>query len=323
MAAATCRAGDKRSDRAGGRLSIPLTTARISLRSMPMSFSRWSLSRESSRTDAETGPADHVVYSLDAALEKRPELAIIASPAAFHLDTALPLAESGVHLLVEKPLSNGLDRVDRLIDICFSRHLTLMVGYNFRFYRPLRQLKAALNRGQIGRIVAYRAEVGMYLPDWRPTADYRASASARQALGGGVLLELSHELDYTRWLLGDVTDVFAHVQKASDLDIDVEDLAELQLSFAAGGVASIHLDMIQRVAFRNCRVIGTEGTLLWDGPSHRVAMYSAGNGEWVDLHPAAEIDRNQMYLSELQYFLDCVATREPAEPSGVAGRRVL
>jgi len=278
---------------------------------------------ESLRTDTEIGQADRVVSSLDAALQERPEFAVIASPAAFHLDTALPLAESGVHLFVEKPLSNSLDRVDQLIDTCDRRHLVLMVGYNFRFYGPLQQLRAALNRGQIGRVVAYRAEVGMYLPDWRPSSDYRTTASARQELGGGALLELSHELDYTRWLLGDVADVFARVQKASDLDIDVDDLAELQLSLTAGGVASIHLDMIQRVPFRNCRVIGTEGTLLWDGPSHRVAMYSAAGGEWIDLHGAAELDRNQMYLAELQHFLNCLAARQPAEPSGVDGRRVL
>lgn len=267
--------------------------------------------------------ADRVLDSLDEALVARPDLAIVASPAACHVETAWRLAREGVHLFVEKPLSDRLERVDELINCCDQRGLRLMVGYNLRFHRPLQQVRDMLREGRVGRVVAMRAEVGMYLPDWRPDTDYRACASARRELGGGALLELSHELDYARWLLGEVSGVFAHLRKASDLEIDAEDFAELQLYFEGGAVGSIHLDMIQRAPFRGCRIIGTEGTLVWDGPSHRVSLYTAASGSWTEVHPPADIDRNAMYLSELQFFLDCLTQGKRAEPSGADGRRVL
>ena len=114
-----------------------------------------------------------------------------------------------------------------LLALCHQRRLVLMVGYNFRFYPPLQAMRQALVEGCIGRLISLRAEAGQYLPDWRPGSDYRQGASARRELGGGVVLELSHELDYIRWLGGEVESVGALVGKLSDLEIEVEDTAEI------------------------------------------------------------------------------------------------
>ncbi|MBE3117166.1 MAG: hypothetical protein IMZ50_00235, partial [Candidatus Atribacteria bacterium] len=99
--------------------------------------------------------------------------------------------------------------------------------------------------------------------------------------------------------------------------------AEIILHFCNGAIGSVHLDMIQRAATRYCRIIGTEGTITWDGGSHQVRLFSSLTKAWADLHPAQSIDRNDMYLRELRHFLDCV--RGVSEPviSGEEGRRVL
>jgi predicted dehydrogenase len=268
-------------------------------------------------------PADRVVYRLEDALAAKPDVALVTCPTSLHVATGLALARQGVHLFIEKPLSNSLDGVDELLDLCRQRNLALMVGYNFRFYRPLQVMRQALLEGQIGRIVAVRAEVGQFLPQWRPTSDYRQSVSARRDLGGGAVLELSHELDYVRWLVGEVKAVSAQVARLSDLDIDVEDTAEIVLQFSNGAVGSVHLDMIQRAATRTCRVIGAEGTLTWDGACHRVRLFSAEANKWWDLHPAKDIDRNEMYVAELRHFLDCVRGNCTPTISADDGRRVL
>lgn len=268
-------------------------------------------------------PADSVVYSLEDALDTGSDVALITNPASLHIETGLALAEQGVHLFIEKPLSNSLDGVDELLDSCRRRSLVLMVGYNFRFYRPLQIMREALIEGQIGRLIALRAEVGQYLPDWRSDSDYRQSVSARHDLGGGAVLELSHELDYVRWLAGEIKTVSAQVGRLSDLEIDVEDTAEIILQFSNGAIGSIHLDMIQRLATRTCRIIGTEGTLTWDWFSHRVRLFSAATAEWSDLHPANVIGRNEMYVAELRHFLDRVRGNETPIVSGYDGRRVL
>ena len=279
-------------------------------------------SRPSDRSSAPT-QADSEVFSLEHALDTRPEMAVIAGPAPTHVETALALADNGVHLLVEKPISHSLDGVDDLIERCRARQLALLVGYNLRFSASLQEMKRILEAGRIGRVLSIRAEVGGYLPDWRPNSDYRRDVSARSELGGGVLLELSHEIDYVRWLAGDVTGVSARVGRLSDLEIDVEDVAEVILEFASGAIGCIHLDMVQRSPTRTCRVIGSDGTLTWDGITGLAAHYSAATSTWTALCPEQAEDRNESYLAELRHFLDCVDRKAVPLVNGTDGRRVL
>lgn len=267
--------------------------------------------------------ADRVVHSLEEALERRPDMAIVAVPATLHVETGLVLARAGIHLLIEKPIAAALDGVDHLIETCRSLRVALMVGYNLRFYEPLKRMREALLEGRIGRLLSIRAEVGQYLPEWRPGRDYRETVSARRKLGGGAVLELSHELDYVRWMAGEVSSVTAEMGHVSNLDLDVEDMAEVLLRFHNGAFGSVHMDMVRRPSARTCEAIGSEGTLGWDGSSHRLRLYSAGSRTWEDLHPAVELERNTTFIEELRYFLTCV--REGATPavSGEEGRRVL
>jgi len=277
-----------------------------------------------SRDATEAQPlVDRVVYTSEDALDTQPDVALITNPASLHIETALPLAKKGVHLFIEKPLSDTLDRVDELLDLCRKNALVLMVGYNFRFYKPLLVIRQALIEGRIGRPIALRAEAGQYLPEWRPGKDYRQTVSAKRELGGGAVLELSHELDYVRWLLGEVKTVSAQVRHLSDLKLDVEDTSEIILQSSSGVICSVHLDMIQQPATRTCRIIGTEGTLTWDGLSHRVRLFSASTNRWSDLHPAKPLGRNEMYAAELRHFLDCMRRNGVPNVSGEDGRRVL
>lgn len=270
-----------------------------------------------------TPMADEVVYRLEDALEAKPDMALITNPASLHIETGLALARRGIHLFIEKPLSNTLDGVDELLDLCRKRALVLMVGYNFRFHRPLQVIRQALVEGRIGRTILLRAEVGQFLPEWRPGKDYRQSVSSRRDLGGGAVLELSHELDYVRWLIGEVKTVSAQVAHFSDLDVDVEDTAEIILQFHNGAMGSVHLDMVQRPAIRTCRIVGTEGTLTWDGIRHRARLYPAATNRWSDLHLDKTTDRNEMYVAELRHFLDCVRGNDVPIVTGADGRRVL
>lgn len=266
---------------------------------------------------------DHVVFDLAEALAWQPSFALITNPAPLHIETGIVLARENCHLFIEKPLSNTLDRVDELLMVCRERGLVLMVGYNFRFHRPLQILQQALVQGLIGRPMIIRAEVGQFLPEWRPGKDYRQGVSARRELGGGVLLELSHELDYVCWLGGEVRAITAQIGHLSDLEIDVEDTAEITMQFAGGTIGSVHLNMVQRPATRLCRIVGTKGTLSWDGLSHQVRLFSAAENAWSDLQPADHIDRNEMYIAELRHFLDCIKENSIPAVCGEDGRRVL
>jgi predicted dehydrogenase len=267
--------------------------------------------------------ADRLVFGLEDALATRPDLAIVAGPASTHVEIALPLAEAGVHLFVEKPIADRLAGVDELIRRCRARGRVLMVGYTLRFYPPLRRLREALRDGVIGRPLAVEATVGQYLPDWRPRRDYRDTVSARAELGGGAVLELSHEIDYVRWLTGEVVAVTGRVARLGDLAIDVEDSADFVMECDTGVMANLHLDMLQRAPTRRARVIGTDGTLELDLIRHELRRYTAASGAWSTLLAAPRLDFNEVYLDELGHFLACVEAGTVPLVTATDARRVL
>ncbi len=187
-----------------------------------------------------------VETDLAAALAARPEAVIVSNPTALHLDVALPAAEAGCHILLEKPVSHSLERLDQLQAACQRSGSRVLVGYHFRYHPGLRTVAALLAGGEIGIPVAARAHWGEYLPGWHPWEDYRQGYSGSALLGGGVILTLSHPLDYLSWLVGEVRSLWAFAGRLGDLELDVEDTAEIGLQFETGCIGSIHLDYYQR-----------------------------------------------------------------------------
>ncbi|MDP2859013.1 MAG: Gfo/Idh/MocA family oxidoreductase [Bacillota bacterium] len=270
---------------------------------------------------------DRSVSSIAEAIACKPQAAIVANPASYHVEVALPLANAGVHLLVEKPISDHAEGVSGLIDICAQKSVTLMIGYNMRFLSSLRRFRELIADRPVGRVLSVRAEVGQYLPSWRPGSDYRSSVSARSALGGGVLLELSHEIDYLRWLFGDVEWVSARLFRQSSLEIDVEDTAYLTLGFACGAdpqaiTGSLNLDFVRHDSTRSCTVICEEGTLRWDAVAARVESFERGATEWR-VHSSEVAHRDDSYGAEWEHFLACIESGAPPTVSGADGLATL
>jgi predicted dehydrogenase len=266
--------------------------------------------------------ADSVVFNLEDALAERPDLAFICVPTALHVAAGLAFVQSGAHLFIEKPLSLDTVAAQTLLEESRYAARIVAVGYNLRFSRSLRAMYDAVREGRIGRVMSGRAEVGQYLPDWRPEADYRTTSSAQAKLGGGVIFELSHEIDYLRWLVGEVGAVQAMAGKLSDLELDTDDTADILLSFRNGALGNIHLDMTQRSAVRQCRLVGTDGTLTWDGISGETRLFRANEG-WSVLVRAGSEERNAMYLSQTANVLACVRGDETPVVDGRTGVRVV
>jgi predicted dehydrogenase len=219
-------------------------------------------------------------------------------------------------LLIEKPISDSSKDVQELIDICYQNKATLMTGYNLRFLPSLIEFKKQMHSVRIGKIYSVRSEIGQYLPSWRPGTDYRKDVSAQKSLGGGALLELSHEIDYLSWIFGRVDWVKSHVSKQSDLEIDVEDSAYVVLGFEEvdGEVltASLNIDFIRHDTTRKCFVIGEKGTLLWDGIKGQVKFFEKSSKHWEILFLSSP-DRNFTYIEEIKsFFLSVEANIRPS-----------
>jgi predicted dehydrogenase len=161
------------------------------------------------------------------------------------------------------------------------------------------------------------------MPGWHPWEDYRSSYSARRDLGGGAVLTLCHPVDYLRWLLGEVDSVWAFTGKVSDMEIDVDDVAEIGLRFSSGAVGSAHLDLFQRPPSYRFEIIGSQGTLMWDAVDNIVRLYKAQDGNWSTFPVPGGFERNDMFLDEMRHFL-AVARGEEAPSCTLAdGERVL
>lgn len=236
------------------------------------------------------------------ALLTTPLLGIVASPAPAHIAHAAALLRAGVPVFVEKPLADTLASVYAEADLLRAHHDRIEVGYNLRYMPSAVALKALLEEGRIGRIQGVASEVGQYLPDWRPGQDYRQGVSARRELGGGALLELSHELDYLLWLFGAFDTAYCVTSHSSLPGIDVEDCVDAILSKQDSFSVRLHLDFLQRAPVRNCRIIGEQGTLRWDLMGNSITLSGpAGHEETLFSDPAW--DRNDMYLQELARFV--------------------
>ena len=267
------------------------------------------------------------LVSLDEAIQFAPQIAVIANPSTHHLPIALALAEQGAHLLIEKPLSASLVGVQSLIETCKSKKSVLMVGYNLRFSPSLLHFFELVKSNCVGEIFSVRCEVGQYLPSWRPETDYRKGVSANHALGGGVMLELSHEIDYLQWIFGEIDWVSASLSRQSLLEIDVEDSAHLIMGFKSKSkqkqlIATLNLDFIRQDQTRYCLAIGDNGSLRWDGVKGEVSMLEKGASEWRVLF-TSESSNEKTYLSEWLTFIDRVHDLAIPSEQGLEEIRVM
>ena len=266
---------------------------------------------------------DSVVYSLEDAIGCGIEAAIIATPAVYHVQQAIELMGKGIHVLIEKPLSHSLDNTNKLLRIAKISKLVGLVGYCLRYDPAALKFKEILATEKIGQILSVQVNCSSYLQDWRLNMDYRQSVSAKKELGGGVLLELSHELDYIRWFFGDMKSVYANIQNSGTLDIEVEDSADMIFESDKGFSVSVHLDFNSRNTRRECIARCSNGDLTWDAIANKVTWQTANGSEELETY---KNDRDYIYKEQLNHFFDCIENNKSPSVSlndGVAVLRMI
>lgn len=265
----------------------------------------------------------HIVeHDLVAALAHKPDAVIVANPTALHMDVAIPTAQAGSHLFLEKPISHNMDRFHELQTAVKAGGSRVLVGFQYRFHPGLQKAAEMLASDKLGRPLSARAHWGEYLPSWHPYEDYRQGYSARVDLGGGVLLTLCHPFDYLRWLLGDVSSVWASVRNSGELDIKVEDQAEVGLEFASGALGSVHLDYLQRPGTHWLEIVCTQGVIHWDADSGLLRAMDAEGGEQEHL-VSAGFERNDLFIEQMKHFIEVVSGKAESGCTLEDGRKAL
>ena len=253
-----------------------------------------------------------VFTDLQEALNERPDVVIVTNPSSLHVPVALPAAQAGCHLFIEKPLSHSYNGVPELIGTIESKGLVCLVGYQLRFHPCVKKVKSLLADGTIGKLLAVRLEVGEYLPGWHKYEDYRQMYASRRDLGGGVILSQIHEFDLAFDWFGLPKRVFAVGGHLSKLEIDVEDVASILFEYAlAGRVLPVHmqLDYVQRPPSRTYQFVGERGKIYVDLHRLSVLVVNAETGD-EEVFSFDSLLRNQLFLDEMSHFLACVRGQE-------------
>lgn len=259
--------------------------------------------------------------SLDEAYGRKPGAALICAPTSLHLDLARQALGHGCHVFVEKPLSHSLQYVSEFLDQVSSARRVLLVGYNLRFDPLLQRLETLLKDRRVGNPISVRLHCGQHLPSRHPGEDYRVGYGARSDLGGGVILDSSHEIDYALWLFGMPDEVYCAAGKYSDLEIDVEDVAEIVLAYPSR-LVTIHLDYVQRPSRRWCEVLGPNGVIAVDLVDRSLTVWASLEGPPEVYRPGASLD--DVYVREMGHFLDCIdGNALPVVDGDVAARTLL
>ena len=264
--------------------------------------------------------AQRVVMTSAEAIRAGAQAAIVSSPAPFHVSQSMEWLKAGKPMLIEKPLSDNTRGLSELKALVETHNVPVLVGYVLRYDQAAQYFYHLLQSKEIGDLLHVCIECGSYLPDWRPEQDYRESASARKDLGGGVLLELSHEIDYANWFFGPFAEVQASLQYSKTLEIETEDGADLLLYNSVGLPVSVHLDFYRRVPTRQCRVQTTQGELVWDALAQKV-RWTTAVGEVTEQHFSQA--RDDLFVRQLEHFFDCIENHTPPRISLQDGVEVL
>ena len=173
--------------------------------------------------------------------------------------------------------------------------------------------RGLIQAGRLGRLISVRVHFGEYLPAWHPWEDYRKGYAARLDLGGGVLLTQCHSMDYLPWLVGAVESVWGSLARLSDLEIDVEDTAEIGLHLENGALGSLHIDYAQQPPSHHLEIHGSNGSLICDLAIGILRHYDVSQGMWDESGLPPNWERNTMFMDEMAHFMSVV--RRESQPS--------
>ena len=263
---------------------------------------------------------EKIFYNLKEAIDFGINAAIVATPASLHVEQAETLLNAGVHVLIEKPISNTYSNLKKLLIVDQKSISLSLIGYCLRFDPGAKRFKELLSSSKIGKILHVKIDCGSFLPQWRPKQNYSKSVSAIKNFGGGALLELSHEIDYARWFFGEIDGVYSSLRNSGTLNINVEDSAEIIFDTSAGFPIAMHLDFNSRKSRRTCQVFTSKGDLIWDYISNNI-VWSPING--IEKNENFKHNKDIMYEKQLEHFFNCIEAREEPLISIRDGAEVL
>lgn len=227
--------------------------------------------------------------------------AVISNPTFLHKESILKMLSFNIPLLIEKPLANTLNDAHFINDNNKTSNIISLISCNLRFHPCIQYLKQHLSNIDW---IEINASCGSYLPDWRPSYDYKENYSAHREQGGGVDLDLIHELDYLFYLIGGPNKIHSHKKNLSSLGINSPDYAHYLLEYDQG-IVTVALNYYRKTPKRTIEIITNNDVLIVD--LLKYSIFSETEGKMIY---SEKIERNELLKRQLSYFLECIKNNQ-------------
>lgn len=230
------------------------------------------------------------------------DVIFITNPTEKHLETLKMFHDKGKNFFIEKPVVSR-EQIDEAKKINLRTESVYYVAAPLRYNAVIQWIKENVDSNDV---ISVRSISSSYLPDWRPSQDYRKTYSAHKDMGGGVSIDLIHEWDYLTYLFGWPERVCSMIGKKSSLEIDSDDYA-IYIAEYANMIAELHLDYFGRKTIREIELFTKDDTILGDISTNTITFMKSG--KTLDFHE----ERDDYQKRELYYFLDIIIGKTEKE----------
>ena len=238
---------------------------------------------------------------------------LISNPTAVHYQTIKEVIAYKKPFFIEKPLFETFsNEANDLVMEVERQGIPTYVACNLRFLESIAKTKELLVGRRVNEVNVY---CGSYLPDWRPNVDFRKVYSANKEMGGGVHIDLIHELDYVYWLFGTPTCTQSFFSNKSSLNITAYDYANYLWEYDDFSV-SVVLNYYRRDSKRTLEVLTEEGTFLVDLLKNIISY----NDKLVFQSSQLSL---QTYTAQMQFFVEKILNKQTKFNTIVEGYKVL
>lgn len=249
---------------------------------------------------------------------------VVATPVQTHYLLAQQSLEAGKHTFIEKPMAASVDHCKELIELATSQSLSIMIGHTFVYTAPVRKIREIVASGEIGEVMyisSRRLNLGLFQKDINVAWDLAP-----------------HDISIILYILGQ-TPLSVNCQGKAHIRPSIEDVTNMTINFANGGIALIQSSWIDPRKIRETTIVGSKKMILYDDnePLEKIRIYD----KYVEVPPHYDTyaefhfsyhygDMHAPYLKqveplkvECQQFLDCIQSGEKSDSSGEEGLKVV
>ena len=213
--------------------------------------------------------------------ENKLDIMFICVPPAEHRHFIDKCIEHEINFMVEQPICSKLNGLEQLAASIREAKIISHVSSNKSKHPALKKIKDMVKEKVAGNILTGIVEIGEWLPDWHPYEPYTDYYPSKVSMGGG--LDAVCEVEWLNDIFGEVERVLCLSSKRSSLDIDTHDVAQFLISYENGPQIVLHTDMLQRTYSHFVKLIGDEGTIIWDFKDNHIQIYQHENRTWKEI----------------------------------------